>query len=188
MLLTYLIGMSKCPTKYTIKVFLYEISPQIWRRFTISGSAKFAELHEIIQRAMGWEDKQPHEFRYGKGKNLTNVIASKDEDIEVEGNFDDEDKITIDQFINRKKLPYRMLYRYDFLEDWVHELVFEKKDELSEGERVVPKLIEGERACPPEDCGGTWGYMSALEGDVEWMDDEFDPELFDPTAVNLSRT
>jgi hypothetical protein len=135
---------------------------------------------------MGWEDKQAHEFRYGKGRNLTNVIAKASDDIVVEGKFTDENDVTIDQFLSRKKMPLRMLYRYDFLEDWVHELVFEKKVELEDGEKVVSELLEGERACPPEDCGGTWGYMSALEGDVDWMDDSYDPEIFDPTAVILS--
>ncbi len=178
--------MSKCTTKYTLKIFLYEISPQIWRRLTVPGSATFAELHELLQLSMGWEDKQPHEFRYGKGKNLTDVIATAGEDVVVQGKFDDENELTIDQFFNRRRLPLRMLYRYDFLEDWVHELVFEKKQELDEGEVTAAELLEGERACPPEDCGGTWGYMSALEGDVEWMDDEYDPELFDPTAIHLS--
>ena len=178
--------MSKSPTKYTLKVFLYEISPQIWRRFTIAGNATFADLHHTIQQAMGWEDKQPHEFRHGKGKKLTDVIATPSEDIVVEGKFSDENALTIDKFLGHKKIPTRILYRYDFLEDWVHELVFEKKEEGEEGVTVVSELLEGERACPPEDCGGTWGYMSALEGDIDWMDDAFDPDFFDPTSVRLS--
>ena len=177
--------MSKLPTKYTLKIFLYEVSPQIWRRFTISGDSSFSELHEIIQLAMGWENKESHEFRYGKGRNLTNVIASKDEDIAVEGDFHDESELTVDGFFNRRRLPFRMLYRYDFLEDWVHELVFEKKEVMDSDQKILAKLIEGERACPPEDCGGTWGYMSALEGEVEWMDDEYNPDDFDVTAISL---
>jgi len=178
--------MSKSSNQYIVKVFLYEISPQIWRRFRISGCATFGELHETIQLVMGWEDRQAHEFRYGKGKNLTDVIAKSGEDVVIEGKFDDEAGISIDQFMNRRKLPIRMLYRYDFLEDWVHELVFEKKDALDDDGLAGAKLLEGERACPPEDCGGTFGYMSALEGDIEWMDDDFDPEFFDPCAVELS--
>ncbi len=179
--------MSKClaQTKVTLKVFLYEISPQIWRRFTISRDATFAQLHETLQAAMGWEDKEAHEFRFGKGKNLTDVIATMSDDLVVEGKFHDENELTIEQFLSRKRLPLRILYRYDFLEDWVHELVFERQEELDMGEVIVPELLEGERACPPEDCGGTWGYMSALEGDVDWMDDEYDPDFFDPTAINL---
>lgn len=178
--------MNKGIRKYTLKIFLYEITPQIWRRLSVSGDTTFAELHEILQLAMGWEDKEQHEFRYGKGKNLTNVIAADSEEVVGGGDFTDEKDITVDQFMGRRRTPLRMLYRYDFLEDWVHELVIEKKEELAEGEEVLAELLEGERACPPEDCGGAWGYMSALEGEVDWMDDEFEPELFDPTAIDLS--
>lgn len=174
--------MPKGITKLTVKLFLYEISPQIWRRFTISSNATFAQLHETIQVVMGWENKELHEFRYGKGKNLTDVIATMSDEIVVQGKFIDENEFTIAQFLSKRKLPLRILYRYDFFEDWVHEVVFEKQEE---GDAISAELIGGERACPPEDCGGTMGYMSGLEGDVEWMDDEYDPELFDPTAITL---
>jgi len=177
--------MASSSVKFRIKIFLYEISPQIWRRFTVSGNATFAELHTLIQQSMGWDDKQQHEFRYGKGKKLTDVIGPKDDDIVVEGDFKEESKVILEDFLNRKKMPFRMLYRYDFLEDWVHEVVIEKKEEMDESTDVEAEFLEGERACPPEDCGGAWGYMSAMEGDVEWMDDTYDPDAFDPDAVNL---
>ena len=67
----------------------------------------------------------------------------------------------------------------------MHEIVFENREELEGGKKVISKLLDGERACPPEDCGGTWGYMSALEGEVEWMDDDYDPEFFDLKAVKF---
>jgi len=178
--------MSSSSVEFRIKIFLYEISPQIWRRFSLSGNATFADLHVVIQQAMGWDDKQQHEFRYGKGKKLTDVIGPKDDDIVAEGAFTEESELTLEDFFNRKKMPFRMLYRYDFLEDWVHEVVIEKKEEVEGRAEVVAEFIEGERACPPEDCGGPWGYMSAIEGDVDWMDDEYDPEAFDPDSTNLS--
>ena len=168
--------------KFRVKVFLYEISPQIWRRFSLSGNATFEDLHVVIQQAVGWENKQQHEFRYGKGKKLTDVIGPKDEDIVIEGAFHEESQITLGEFLNRKKLPFRMLYRYDFLEDWVHEVVIEKKEEIDEVDDIQAEFLEGERACPLEDCGGPWGYMSALEGEVAWMDDEYDPEVFNPNV------
>ena len=51
------------------------------------------------------------------------------------------------------------------------------------------------RACPPEDCGGPWGYARLLavlrdpkheehEEMAEWIGEDFDPEAFDPDAVN----
>ena len=50
-------------------------------------------------------------------------------------------------------------------------------------------------ACPPEDCGGTWGYgdfLDAIQNPkhkqheelLEWVGGEFDPEEFDLETVN----
>jgi hypothetical protein len=73
------------------------------------------------------------------------------------------------------------MYRYDFFDDWTHELVIEEK---KEGENTL-KMLGGERACPPEDCGGSFGYKECLAGYAEWMDDDYDPEAFDPKSVKL---
>ncbi|MBI3301735.1 MAG: plasmid pRiA4b ORF-3 family protein, partial [Deltaproteobacteria bacterium] len=58
-----------------------------------------------------------------------------------------------------------------------------------------PVCITGKRACPPEDCGGVWGYDSFLEAIqnpnhpehdemLEWIGGSFDPEAFDVDTVN----
>ena len=146
------------------------------------GSLTFAKFHETLQKAMGWEDKELHEFRYGKGRNLIDVIATPHDDIIAGGKFDDERKLTLHQFLAKKRLPSRMLYRYDFTEDWVHEITFEAKEESDCKELI---LIDGARACPPEDCGGAYGYKDALEGNIEWMDDDYDPARFEPKKVKL---
>jgi len=57
------------------------------------------------------------------------------------------------------------------------------------------KCIKGKRSCPPEDCGGVWGYESLLEiiNDpshseheemLEWIGGEFDAEYFDLNETN----
>lgn len=48
---------------YSIKVALRNISPMIWRRFEINGNSTIADLHHIIQIAMGWDDEHLHQFR-----------------------------------------------------------------------------------------------------------------------------
>lgn len=174
--------MAKSEMRYTVKILLYEIEPIIWRRLSVPGSMTFGEFHETLQKAMGWENKELHEFRYGKGRNLVDVIATPHEDIIVGAKFDDERKLTLGDFLARKKLPMRMLYRYDFAEDWVHELTIESKVEDDSQESI---LLDGARACPPEDCGGAYGYKDALEGDIEWMDDNYDPEVFDIQTTKL---
>ncbi|MBK8129655.1 MAG: plasmid pRiA4b ORF-3 family protein [bacterium] len=47
-------------------------------------------------------------------------------------------------------------------DSWVHELVLEA---ILQGRKpaVYPRILAGERACPPEDCGGVWGYEQFLE-------------------------
>jgi hypothetical protein len=57
-----------------------------------------------------------------------------------------------------------------------------------------PVCIKGSRACPPEDVGGPWGYMSYLEAIAdpdheqheEFLDwrGQFDPEVFDLDSAN----
>jgi len=75
--------------RVVVKVFLYGIQPQIWRRFSISTDATFIALSNAIQAAMGWEDKHPHEFRHGKGKRLVDVIGPIGLQDQVLGAFQD---------------------------------------------------------------------------------------------------
>ena len=65
---------------YTAKIFLYEIEPLIWRRVSFPADSTFEELHDIIQKAMGWGCEQGHEFLHGKGKKLDQIIGSLDND------------------------------------------------------------------------------------------------------------
>lgn len=166
---------------YTIKIFLYEVEPEIWRRFTVPGSVSFAELHEVIQKVMGWNGDQAHQFRHGKGRHLSNVISNTQEEVGPRDEFTDETEMTLEQFVGRRRVPIRLMYRYDFFDSWTHELVIEEKTDGAD----VPQLLDGERACPPDDCGGPFGYKECMEGFAEWMDDDYDPEAFDPTALKL---
>jgi hypothetical protein len=94
----------------------------------------------------------------------------------------------------------RLLYTYDFGDDWEHGIVVEKIL-ASEPGGVYPTCIAGKSACPPEDCGGIWGYGDLREAladpaheDHEAMlerlgielDSEFDPTAFDIDEVNDS--
>ena len=83
-------------------------------------------------------------------------------------------------------------YQYDFGDNWEHEIRVEQV--LSAVGTVTPRLLAGKRACPPEDCGGSWGYAHLLEVLDDPMDDEHDqmtawagdfhPEAFDLDATN----
>ena len=85
-------------------------------------------------------------------------------------------------------------YEYDFGDGWVHEIKLEK---ILPADNTMksPVCTDGALACPPEDCGGIWGYAQMLEAlkdphheqheeTLEWIGEEFDPELFDIETVN----
>ncbi len=87
-------------------------------------------------------------------------------------------------------------YVYDFGDNWEHKIRLEK---ILPGEKcaVYPVCIKGKRACPPEDCGGLWGYSDILEALedpdneedeelLDWVGEDFDPEHFDRAEVSFS--
>ena len=86
-------------------------------------------------------------------------------------------------------------YVYDFGDNWEHTVTLEKIVPRKKG-RQYPVCLKGKRACPPEDCGGVWGYKDLLEiiSDpdheeydemMEWLDEDFDPEAFDAALVEF---
>jgi hypothetical protein len=81
------------------------------------------------------------------------------------------------------------LYIYDFGDYWRHRIVVEKVLPAEVGTKY-PACIGGRRACPPEDCGGPWGYQECLaaiadpdheehESMLTWVGGSFDPDAFD---------
>ena len=88
----------------------------------------------------------------------------------------------------------RFVYEYDFGDGWQHGLEVEEIGPPLVGVRY-PVCLAGERACPPEDCGGTPGYYELLDtmGDeehpgheemLEWIGGDFDPDAFDIDEIN----
>ncbi len=85
--------------------------------------------------------------------------------------------------------PLSFQYNYDFGDDWVHDVLYEGCPPLQPG-TVYPQCLEGERACPPEDVGGTRGYAEYLEAMADPNHDchqemlawrgPFNPDAFDP--------
>ncbi len=57
---------------YFIRVALRNVSPMIWRRLRVTGNTSLADLHHIIQIAMGWSNEYLHKFRiYGEDYGLS---------------------------------------------------------------------------------------------------------------------
>ena len=87
-------------------------------------------------------------------------------------------------------------YEYDFGDSWDHEIVVEQFVRTPLGLRHVV-CVDGQNACPPEDCGGSGGYVDLLdvlanpeheehENLLDWVGGTFDPTQFDLVAVNVA--
>ena len=170
-------------TIYQLKVSLRDIQPPVWRRILVP-DCSLSMLHQVIQVAMGWENYHMFDFEVG-GLHYTDPMGMDDLDME------DASRAKLSRLVTKEKAKLR--YTYDFGDNWQHEILVEKILPPEEG-RKYPVCITGKRACPPEDCGGPWGYMEFAEAIrdpkheqheefIEWRG-EFDPEAFDPDALN----
>jgi len=102
--------------------------------------------------------------------------------------FEDETDVLLSKLLPKSAKRCRWIYEYDFGDGWRHEVLFEGFPPI-EPKMKYPLCLEGERACPPEDCGGTPGYCDYLDAIadpeheqhnemLEWRG-TFDPEAFD---------
>jgi hypothetical protein len=167
---------------YQLKVTLLGTKPPVWRRVVIDATSTLDHLHEVIQAAFGWWGYHLHDFEVGNTR-----YGIPDPDWDVGPPIRDERDTRLDQIASAGD-SFR--YTYDFGDNWEHKITVEKV-QLPSADTAVPALVGGRRACPPEDCGGPWGYEDLLailadpthpEHDErkEWIGRQFDPEAFDP--------
>jgi len=167
-------------TVHQLKVTLEGTKPPVWRRVVVPSDITFARLHDVLQAAFGWWNSHLHEFeidgvRYGSddgegwGDRPLDERRHRLGDVAGEG--------------------ATFGYVYDFGDNWQHRMVVERVVPAERGARY-PACTAGRRACPPEDCGGVWGYAdfvdairdpehSEHESMLEWVGGTFDPEAFD---------
>jgi Plasmid pRiA4b ORF-3-like protein len=177
---------TKADTVFQIKMTLRGIDPPIWRRIQTQ-ECTLEELHALIQVTMGWEFEHLYRFNIG-GVEYADLEMVRDEDVE------DACATTLSEVLPTRNRRPRFIYEYDFGDEWIHQLIVEERIPPEEGIKY-PFCLAGQRACPPEDCGGPWGYSDFVEAitnpdhrrheeTLEWVGGEFDLEKFDREAVN----
>jgi len=167
-------------TVHQLKVTLGMVKPPVWRRIVVPSELRLSELAAILEAAMGWYGGHLHAFeadgtRYGR----------PDPDW---GNDDlDENRFSLGEVL--PEVGSKMRWDYDFGDGWEHDVLVEEIGPREAGV-TYPICLAGRRACPPEDCGGPWGYENLLQAladpnhpdheDMrEWMALDFDPAHFD---------
>lgn len=169
---------------FQIKVTLRNVRPPIWRRLQVPSDILLPKLHEVLQAAMGWHDSHLHLFRVG------NDCYAPPGDWEPVG--EDSRQVALVDLAAKKGA--RLVYEYDFGDGWTHDIVVESV--LPEPCKVM-RCTGGRRRCPPEDCGGPWGYAEFLDAIAdrmherheelhEWCGGGFDPAEFDVDVANAA--
>jgi hypothetical protein len=171
---------------YQLKISLRGVSkPPVWRRVAVSPDITLAELHEVIRRAMGWHGGHLHVFSTGWAE-----YGTPSPDL---AHIDDSAVRLGDVLL----LPgARLRYTYDFGDDWEHDIQLEKivPEEPGGGH---PVCLAGKGACPPDDCGGVWGYAELKETLADPADEQHQDlldwlgldsaEAFDPKAFSIDQ-
>jgi hypothetical protein len=168
--------------------------PPVWRKIAVPANFTFLRFHHVIQEAFGWENDHLFEF---KDKEYDSDISIS---IPMEGGFMDFDidasEIKLSAIFKDKFQNF--LYIYDFGDDWVHVITLES---TSNDKQKTAVCLSGKGACPPEDCGGIYGYAEIkrifetmpkseeANNYREWLGlnkkEVWDPEYIDIEEINM---
>ena len=191
---------------HTYKIVMVDIEPPIWRRFKVSSTMNFHQFHEVIQRIMGWQNYHMYSFTVG---NTSIEYLDSESDFMNYGNMKLEHSVDLNLEDVFRKKGDEAIYTYDLGDNWEHEVVLEKVENVSSN-KIEAICLDGARACPKEDCGSSSGYYDCViayyqnkkwqyyPGDkhfedtdeqeefnelIEWLED-WQPEYFDIEKIN----
>lgn len=171
---------------YKVKITLRGFRPAVFREVEIPNMT-LGELHTVIQRVMGWSNSHLHCFTIG-GEQYGELNEGMDYDAWL-----DEESLSLGELVESDQRKFT--YEYDFGDSWDHDILI-SKPKPPQKDVVYPRVVKGELACPPEDCGGVWGYLQICDllntPKSEWSPDDkermgwvgkFDPQAFSVEAT-----
>lgn len=151
---------------YEFKITLNNVGVPVWRKIQIDRNATFYDLHQILQASFEWLDYHLHSFdvRRTDEKSVEGIEISSDihidefESFYVSEKLDEKQEKLADWF---KRSKDKIIYIYDYGDDWQHEIVLQK---ISEREKdvIYPRCIDAKNIAPPEDSRG-----EVIRGEVE---------------------
>lgn len=182
--------------EFHIRVKLNNAPVNIWRELVVPSNITLEMLAYVLIDAMGW--RHEHLYQY-HGKNGVCYLNSRELKHRNDSFFafmsrvryKNSEKTSLEQVLQPK--GERLKFEYDFGDSWIHDLWVKGARDYAPNEKPIIKLLKAHGECPPEDCGGVWGYAELLElnkkkrktaedkEQLEWYDipNDFDPESCD---------
>ncbi|MCL2465183.1 MAG: plasmid pRiA4b ORF-3 family protein, partial [Micrococcales bacterium] len=145
---------------YRIRVELLDVTPKIWRLVEVPSTLTLEALHSVLQTAMGWTDSHLHRFTLGNPRTdwpVESFLTAFDIEEGDEGAA--EADVRLDEVMQQP--GDELGYTYDLGDDWDHVVRLESARPRAADDPPAA-LLDGRRACPPEDCGGAPGYDELL--------------------------
>lgn len=200
----YLLGLTlpkqrfigKSTREFHIRIKLNDAPVKIWRELVVPSNITLELLAFVLIDAMGWKHEHLYHFI---GKNNINYINSREMKEHANSfmsfmsrvQYQNSEKTSLEMVLQ----PHgeRMKFEYDYGDSWIHDLWVKGARNYAPDEEPVIKLLKAHGECPPEDCGGVWGYAELIELNrkkrktaedkerLEWYDipKDFDPEICD---------
>ena len=210
------IGTSK--QEFHIRIKLNNAPVNIWRELVVPSNITLELLAFVLIDAMGWKHEHLYQFKGKDNVFYVNSRQLKEQENSFFGFFSrsehkNSEKTSLEMVLQpqaankreqsdasigsaeqeqaRPKVTgERLKFEYDFGDSWEHDLWVKGARDYAPNEEPVIKLLKAHGACPPEDCGGVWGYAELLELNkkkrksaeekerLEWYDipKDYDPE------------
>lgn len=168
-----------------LRITMAAITPPIWRLIRVPDRFTLHQLHRVLQIVFSYLDYHLYEFQ---------LDSRRFEAPDPESEAEDATAIRLCDL----DLPpgTQFTYLYDFGDGWEHNIAVEDVLPMpsENGPDWSPRLLDGERAAPPEDAGGPPGFMRALEVLKDgshprhkeiraWVGATYDHSKFDAWAV-----
>ena len=178
--------------EYHLRVRLNNAPVKIWRELVVPSNISLELLAQILIESMGWENCHLHQFKKGNYYYISSEEYEESKNDWLSPSADASDANTVSLRDVLKKKSDRMVFEYDYGDGWEHDVWVKGIRQYAADERPEVRLVKGQGACPPEDCGGVWGYSELLElrtkkhksrddrERLDWygIDKDYDPDFF----------
>ena len=204
--------------EFHIRIKLNNAPVNIWRELVVPSNITLELLAFVLIDAMGWKHEHLYQFKGKNDVFYVNSRQLKEQEDSFFGFFSrsehkNSEKTSLEMVLQPKAASKReqsdasissteqeqarpnikgerLKFEYDFGDSWEHDLWVKGARDYAPNEEPVIKLLKAHGECPPEDCGGVWGYAELLELNkkkrksaedkerLEWYDipKDYDPE------------